>query len=232
MTELRDRLNKDKVFTKLDLRNGYHLVRMAEEDEDKTAFRTRFGLYHWRVMPFGLCNAPATFQSMMDNMLHDLLDDGLILYIDDILGYSDDEKTHVKLVQQVLSGLDKAGLGVNLRKSSFHIKKVEFLGYIISEQGIEMSAPKVEEVQNWAILRKVKDVQEFLGFANFYRRLIKDFAKLAVVLTALTKKDEPWILTPRCQKAFTLLKNAFTSAPILAHFDSFLQSVFFFFFFL
>ena len=129
------------------------------------------------------------------------------------------------MVQEVLSRLDKARLGVNLRKSSFHIKKVEFLGYIISEQGIEMSAPKVEEIQNWATPRKVKDVQEFLGFANFYRRFIKDFAKLAVPLTALTKKDELWLWTPRCQKAFTLLKNVFTSGPILAHFDSSLQSV-------
>ena len=218
-------LNNAKVFTKLDLKNGYHLVRMAEEDEEKTAFRTRFGLYHWRVMPFALCDAPAIFQSMMGNILHDLLDDGVIVYIDDILIYSDDEKTHVKLVQEVLSRLDKAGLGVNLRKSSFHIKKVEFLGYIISEQGIEMSAAKVQEVQNWATPRKVKDVQEFLGFANFYRRFIKDFTKLAVPLTALTKKDEPWLWTPRCQKAFTLLKNAFMSSPILAHFDSSLQSV-------
>ena len=198
---------------------------MAEEDEKKTAFRTRFVLYHWRVMPFGLCNVSATFQSMMDNILHDLLDDRVIVNIDDILIYSDDEKTHVKLVQEVLSRLDKAGLGVNLRKSSFHIKKVEFLGYIISEQGIEMSGAKVEEVQNWATPRKVKDVQEFLGFVNFYRRFIKDFARLAVPLKALTKKDEPWLWTPCCQKAFTLLKNAFTSAPILAHFDSSLESV-------
>ena len=198
---------------------------MAEEDEEKTAFRTRFRLYHWRIMPFGLYNAPATFQSMMDNILHDLLDDGVMVYIDDILIYSDNEKNHVKLVQQVLSRLDKARLAVNLRKSSFHIEKVEFLGYLISEQGIEMSAAKVEDVQNWAMLRKVKDVQEFLGFANFYRRFIKAFAKLAVPLTALTKKDEPWLWTPRCQKAFTLLKNAFTSAPVLAHFDSSLQSV-------
>ena len=220
MTELRERLNKAKMFTKLDLQNGYHLVRMPEEDEEKTAFRTRFGLYYWRVMPFSLCNAPATFQSMMDNILHDLLDDGVIVYIDDILIYSEDEKIHVKLVQEVLSRLDKAGLGVNLKKSSFHIKKVEFLSYIISEQGIKMIAAKVEEVQNWATPRKVKDVQELLGFANFYRRFIKDFAKLGVPLTALTRKDEPWLWTPRCQKAFTLLENAFTSAPILAHFDS------------
>ena len=133
MPKLRERLNKAKMFTKLDLKNGYHLVSMAEEDEEKTAFRTRFGLYHWRVIPFGLCNAPATFQSMMDNILHDLLDGGVIVYIDDILIYTEDESTHVKLVQEVLSRLDKAGLGVNLKKSSFHIKKVEFLSYIISE---------------------------------------------------------------------------------------------------
>ena len=168
MKELRERLNKAKVFTKLDLKNGYHLVRIAEEDEEKTAFRARFGLYHWRVMPFGLCNAPATYQSMMDNILHDLLDDRVIVYINDILIYSDDEKTHVKLVQEVLSSLDNAVFGVNLKKSSFHIKKVEFLGYIILEQGIEMSAAKVVEIQNWATPRKVKDVQKFLRFANFY----------------------------------------------------------------
>ena len=196
MTELRERLNKARIFTKLDLKNGYHLVRMANEDEEKTAFRTRFGLYHWRVMPFGLCNAPATFQSMMDSIFHDLLDNGVIVYIDDILAYSEDPTEHVQLVQEVLSRLDKAGLGVNLRKSSFHIDKVEFLGYIISPQGIEISSAKLEEVRNWSTPRKVKDVQEFLGFANFYRRFIQDFAKVAVPLTTLTKKDEPWVWTP------------------------------------
>ena len=116
MTELRERLNKARVFSKLDLKNGYHLVRMAEEDEEKTAFRTRFGLYYWRMMPFSLCNAPATFQSMMDSILHDLLDNGVIVYLDDILVYSDRIDNHIPLVQEVLSRLDKAGLGVNLKK--------------------------------------------------------------------------------------------------------------------
>ena len=109
-------------------------------------------------MLFGLCNALAAVQSMMDNILHDLLDDRVIVYIDDILIYSEDEKIHDTLVQEVPSSLDKAGLGVNLKKSFFHITKVEFLGYIILEQGIQMSAAKVEEVQNWAMPRKVKDV--------------------------------------------------------------------------
>ena len=168
MTELREQLNEAKVFTKLDQKNGYHPGRMAEEDEEKTAFHTRFGLYYWRVMPFSLCNAPATFQSMMDNILHDLQNDWVIVYINDILIYSEDDKTYVKLVQEVLSKLCEVGLGVNLKKSSFYITKVEFHGYIISEQGIKMLAVKVEEAQNWTTPKKVKDVQEFLGFANFY----------------------------------------------------------------
>ena len=225
MTELRERLNKANVFTKLDLKTSYHPVKMAEEDEEKTGFWTRFRLYQWRLILFPLCNVPAMFKSMMDNILHDPLDDGVIVYIDDILIYSENEKTHVKLVQEVLLRLDKAGLGVNLKKSSFHITKVEFGGYIISEQGIEMSAAKVEDVQNWATPRKVKDVQEFLTFTNFYRRFIKDFTKLAVPLISLTRKDESWLLTPQSQKAVTLPKNAFTSAPILAYFDSFLQTI-------
>ena len=185
MTELRERLNTAKVFTKLDLKNRYHLVRMAEEDEEKTAFRTRFGLYHWRVMSFGLCNAPAMFQSMMDNIFHDLLDNGVIVYLDDILIYTETVDKHIPLVQEVLSQLDKASLGVNLKKSSFHIRKVESLGYIISEQGIEMSEKKIEEVKNWAVPRKVKDVQEFLGFANFYQWFIQGFAQIAVTPNSL-----------------------------------------------
>ena len=133
MTELRERLNTSKVFTKLDLQNRYHLVRMVEEDEQKTAFCTRFGLHHWRVMPFGLCNAPAAFQSMMDNTFHDLLDNGVLVNLDDILIYTDNVDKHMRLVQEVLSKLDTASLGVNLRKSSFHIRQVGLLIYIISE---------------------------------------------------------------------------------------------------
>ena len=210
MTELRERLNTAKVFTKLVLKNGYHLVRMGEEDEEKTTFRTRFGLYHWRGMPFGLCHALATFQSIMDNIFHNLLHDGVIVYLDNILIYTETVDKHIPLVQEALSRLDKASLGVNLKKRSFHIRKVEFLGYIISKQGIEMSKRKIEEVKNWAVPRKVKDVQEVLGFANFYRRFIQGFAQIAVTLTALTRKDEPWSWTPQCQKAFDMLKQRFT----------------------
>ena len=168
MTELRERLNTAKIFTKLDLKNAYYLVHMAEEDEEKTAFRTTFGLYHWRVMPLGLCDAPATFQSMIDTIFYDVLDNRVRVYLDDILIYTDNVEKHIPLVQEVLSRLDKARVGVNLKKSSYHISKVKFLGYIISEQAIEMPEKKIEEVRNWAVPRKVKDIQEFLGFANFY----------------------------------------------------------------
>ena len=126
---------------------------------------------------------------------------------------------------EVLFRLDKAKLGVNLNKSSFHNRKAEFLGYIISEQGIEMSEKKIEEVRNWVVPRKVKDVQKFLGFANFYRQFIQGFAHIAVPLTALTRKDELWSWTPRCQKAFDMLKQRFAFAPILAHFDPTLPSI-------
>ena len=127
MTELKERLNTAKVFTKLDLKNGYHLVRMAEEDEEKFAFWTRFGLYYWRVMLFGLYNAPATFQSMKDNIFHDLLDNEVIIYLNDILIHIKNVNKHVPLVREVLSRLDKANLQVNSKKSVFHMKKVEFL---------------------------------------------------------------------------------------------------------
>ena len=119
-------------------------------------------------MPFRLCNAPAAFQLMMDNIFYDLLDNGVIVYLNDILRYTANEDKHIPLVQEVVSRLDKASLGVNLKKSSFHIRKVEFFGYIISEQSIEMSETKIEEVKNWAVSRKVKYIQKFLGFGNFY----------------------------------------------------------------
>jgi len=151
ITELKERLNKAKIFTKLDLKNSFNLIRMSEENEQKIAFPTRFGLYHWRVMPFGLCNAPATFQAMMDHIFHDLLDEGVVIYIDDILIYSNTEKEHEVLVKEVLARLDKAELALSLHKSYFHTPVIEFLSYIISAEGIKMTERKVQEVQNWPL---------------------------------------------------------------------------------
>ena len=161
----------------------------------------------------------------MDNIFHDLLDNGVIVYLDDILIYTENVDKHIPLVQEVLSRLDKASLRVNLKKSSFHIRKVKFLGYILSEEGIEMSERRMEEVENWAVPPKVKDIQEFLGFANFYRQFIQGFTQIVIPLTAITRKDELWSWTPHCQKAFYMLKQRFTSAPILPHFDATLPSI-------
>lgn len=218
MTELRDRLRTAKVFTKLDLKDGFNLLRIAHGDEWKTAFRTRYGLYQYNVMPFGLCNAPSSFQAMINEVLHDLLDQGVIAYIDDILIYSENMRQHVDLVQQVLQRLRDAGLHASIDKSFFHMKEVEYLGYQISEQGISMSKSKVNAVQEWPVPRNVKDVQAFLGFANFYRRFIEGFSKVCKPLTDLLRKEGKWFWTAACEQAFHQLKELFTSEPVLSHF--------------
>jgi hypothetical protein len=168
MTELRERLAKARWFTLLDLKNGYNLIRIKEGDEWKTTFRTRYGLFEYTVMPFGLCNAPKTFQSIINDVLRDLLDAGTVVYIDDILIYSENEEEHKRLVKEVLTRLKQSGLCASLAKSKFHVQEVEYLGYHISSKGISMSEKKVATIQDWTAPKKVKDVQSFLGFANFY----------------------------------------------------------------
>jgi hypothetical protein len=136
MSELRERLGRAKIFTKLNLKNGYNLIRIAEGDEWKTAFRTRYGLFECLVMPFELCNAPGTFQAIINKVLQELLDEGVIVYIDDILIYSEDEENHVELVKKVLEQLRTNHLCVSIKKSVFHAPEVEYLGYHISSEGI------------------------------------------------------------------------------------------------
>ena len=166
MDELRDRVAGANVFTKLDLKDGYHLIRMRKGDEHKTAFRTRYAQYDSKVMPFGLVNAPATFQSMMNKILREFLDHGVVVYLDDILIYTENMDDHIKLVQKVLDRLEQHDLAVSLKKSVFHQDEVEFLGYIVKTSGVTMSDRKVKSVQNWAHPRSVKEVQIFIGFAN------------------------------------------------------------------
>jgi hypothetical protein len=146
---------------------------MAQGKEWKTAFRCRYGLYEYRVMPFGLCNAPSTFQCMINGIFRDLLDEGVITYLDDILIYSEDEKSHIDLVRRLKERIRKAKHCVIINKSVIHQREVVCLGYLISESGISMTSGKVEAVKSWPEPRNVKDVQAFLGFANFYRRFIQ-----------------------------------------------------------
>jgi len=219
MDELRDHVAGGKVFTKLDWKDGYHLIGMRKGDEHKTAFRTRYGQDEYKVMPFGLVNAPATFQSMMNKILRAFLDNGVVVYLDHILIYSANMDDDIKLVQKVLDLLKQHDLAVLLKKSVFHQDEVEFLGYIVKTSGVTMSDRKVKSVQNWAHPRSVKEVQILIGFANFYRRFIKDFSKVCKPITETLKgnpKDFHW--GNEQQEAFEELKKRFTTTPILSHF--------------
>ncbi len=221
MKELQDRTNKAKIFSKIDLKNGYNLIRIKKGDEWKTAFRTRYGHYEYLVMPFGLANAPATFQNMIHDILRDLLDRGVIAYLDDILIYSETEEEHEALVAEVLSRLEKHSLAAAIDKCEFHKSTIDFLGYVVTDEGLKMADDKVQSIHDWKSPRCVKDVQVFIGFANFYRRFIAKFSGVCRPITDTLKgggKDFKW--TRECELAFRRLKALFTSAPILRHFDS------------
>jgi hypothetical protein len=217
ISDLLDAPRKARLYTKIDLRHAYHLVRIAEGDEWKTAFRTRYGSFEWRVMPFGLTNAPAAFQRFMNDIFSDLLDVCVVVYLDDILIYLDDPSQHTAQVREVLRRLRKHGLYGCADKCLFGVDTVEYLGYILSPDGLTMDKTKIQAIQDWPEPRKVKDIQSFLGFANFYRRFIHNYSEIVIPLTRLTRKDTPWNFDDKCRSAFTKLKDAFISAPILTH---------------
>jgi RNase H-like domain found in reverse transcriptase/Reverse transcriptase (RNA-dependent DNA polymerase)/Integrase zinc binding domain/Chromo (CHRromatin Organisation MOdifier) domain/Aspartyl protease len=219
IAELQDRIKGAKWFTKIDLRAAYNLIRMKKGEEWKTAFRTRYGHYEYLVMPFGLTNAPASCQALVNDALREYLDIFTVAYLDDILVYSKSYEEHVQHVTKVLSALEKHGLRVNLEKCEFHKQRVEFLGSIITTKGVLMDPKKVEAVQTWPQPKTVKELQSFLGFANFYRRFIEGYSKTTAPLTELTKKEGTFTWGMTQQNAFEDLKKKFISAPILATFD-------------
>ena len=229
--ELLDRLCSAYIFTKLDLRSGYNLVRLREGDEYKTAFRTRYGSYEFLVMHFGLTNGPATFQHFMNDIFRKFLDDFLAGYLDDLIIFTtlgdeipptsllpEHNPLHVEQVRKVLQTLRDNGLFANPKKCFFHVRSVDFLGYMVSPEGLSMDPAKTEVVQAWPMPKNVKDVQSFLGFANFYRRFIANYSAIAKPLTNLTRKEVKFEMTTKCIAAFNELKGAFTTAPVLAHF--------------
>jgi transposase InsO family protein len=219
MQETFTRLQSARYFTTLDIRGAFNQIRIAEGDEWKTAFRTRYGLFESLVMPFGLTNAPATFQTYINDVLRPYLDQSCTAYQDDVLVYSDDLESHRIHVRQVLEALRDAGLHLKPQKCVFHATEVPYLGLIIGRKGLSMDPKKVSAITDWSSPRNLKDVQIFLGFANFYRRFIKDYSKIVSPMTALTKKDTPFHWSDACEEAFQFLKDAFTTAPVLRHFD-------------
>ena len=183
-----DRLGRAKQFTQLDLTNAYHRMRIREGDEWKTAFRTRYGHFEYQVMPFGLSNAPATFQGYVNKILAEKLDIFVIVYLDDILIYIKDlGQPHVEAVRWVLDQFRKYLLFANLKKCHFHQDKICFLGYVMSSKDISMEAKKIEMVREWLEPKSIWDIQVFLGFANFYRQFIQGFSKIAAPLTSMLK---------------------------------------------
>jgi len=218
--ELINRFSKAKIFTKIDLRGAYNLVRIREGDEWKTALRCRFGHFEYRVMPFGLTNAPAVFQHLMNDILRDLLDIYCVVYLDDILIYSENDTDHSNHVKAFLERLKEHDLFAKLEKCQFSVKSVEFLGYKISSSGIGMDPSKVNSVLNWPVPSNVRELQSFLGFANFYRMFVPSYTQIIIPLLSLLKKDTKYIWADSCETAFAKLKEAFTEAPVLLHADT------------
>ncbi|KJZ70756.1 hypothetical protein HIM_09840 [Hirsutella minnesotensis 3608] len=216
-----DRLSKAKLFTKLDLKDAYHRLRIREGDEWKTAFRCHYGHYEYQVMPFGLVNAPASFQQYINDALEGLVDIVCVVYLDDILIFSEDPEQHENHVKEVLQRLRKAKLYANLNKCEFSVKRVSFLGFVVDEYGIHMEKERVEAIAEWPAPRSIKEIQTFLGFTGFYRRFIKNYSKIVSPLTDCLRKraTKPLSLAKEALQAFGELKKAFQDGPILKHFD-------------
>jgi hypothetical protein len=184
MDKLSNRVVGCKWFTKLDLREGYYLVRLKDkESENATTMHTRYRNFKYKVLPFSLFNALATFQHMMNIILRPLLDQGVVVYLNDILIYTKTTEEHYKLVTQVFSILEKEGLAVAAHKSFIYIQDIQLLGYIINANGIEISTRKVEAVRSWEMSKNLKDVQRYFGFGNFYCKFIKNFSGVAQPIT-------------------------------------------------
>lgn len=219
--ETLERIGKAQWFTKLDVIAAFHKIRIAEGSEWLTAFRTRFGLFEWLVTPFGLANAPSTFQRYINWTLRDFLDEFASAYLDDVLVFSSgslkDHRTHVC---KVLQRLKDAGLQLDIDKCEFEVQSTKYLGFIVEAgKGVRMDPEKVKAILEWETPRSVKGIRSFLGFANFYRQFIRNFSEIAAPLTNLTKRGTSFQWDEEAEAAFQHLKQLFVSAPILVQFD-------------
>ncbi|CEL54415.1 hypothetical protein RSOLAG1IB_11661 [Rhizoctonia solani AG-1 IB] len=217
--DLMSKLRGAKLFTKLDLRWGYNNVRVKEGDEWKTAFRTKYGLFETLVMPFGLSGAPGAFQAMMNEVFQDLLDVSVIIYLDDILIFSRNPEDHESHVKEVLRRLMDMQLFCKGSKCKFHQTTVEYLGIIVWDKGFSLDKLKIQAVQEWPTPTTVKQVQSFLGFANFVRRFVANFSQIARPLHNLVKKEVKWQWTEKEELAFRELQKAIVNAPVIVHTD-------------
>ncbi|GJT28463.1 putative reverse transcriptase domain-containing protein [Tanacetum coccineum] len=214
--DLFDQLQDACCFSKIDLRSGYHQLRVREEDILKTAFRTRYGHFEFTVMPFGLTNAPAIFMDLMNRVCKPYLDKFVIVFIDDILIYSKSEEEHEVHLKTILDLLEKEKLYAKFSKCEFWLKEVQFLGHVVNRDGIHVDPSKVESVKNWKTPESSTEIRSFLGLAGYYRRFIENFSKIAKPLTLLTQKNKAYVWGDKQDEAFQILKEKLCNAPVLA----------------
>jgi len=206
--DLMDQLVGARMFSKIDLRSGYHQIKVKDEDMQKTAFRTSYRHYEYLVMPFGVTNAPGVYMEYMNRIFHAYLDHFVVVFIDEILIYSKSEEEHVEHLKIVLQVLKEKKLYAKLSKCEFWLNEVSFLGHVISGSGIVVDPTKVDAVS-------VTEIRSFLGLAGYHRRFIDGFSKLALPLTQLTCKGKAFVWDVQCENSFNELKQRLTTAPVL-----------------
>ncbi|MCO5593367.1 hypothetical protein L7F22_047379 [Adiantum nelumboides] len=206
------------MFSRIDLKSGYHQIRIRPEDVHKTAFKTTFGLYEFLVMPFGLTNAPATFNRMMDRIFRPHKNYAETFF-DDMIVFSKSKEEHRDHLTAVFNELRKNRLLINAKKSELFLEEIHFLGYIVSKSGVRMDSAKVEAIKSWPDLKTVHDVRSFLGLCSYYRRFIRHFAEIASPLHALTHKGVTFKWTTKEITAFKHLKEKLTSHPVIILLD-------------
>lgn len=214
-----DAMQGAKYFSSLDLRSGYWQIPMADHDKEKTAFVTPDGLYEFNVMPFGLCNAPATFERMMDSVLRGLRWKTCLCYLDDVVVFSATFRDHLHRLESVLRAFQSAGLQLNQKKCHFGFEEIKMLGHIVSAEGISPDPEKVKAVANFPTPNSVKQLRSFLGLSSYFRRFIKGYAHIAAPLTDLLSRDTNFSWNLESEAAFQRLKAVLTSAPVLRHFN-------------
>jgi hypothetical protein len=213
--DLFDQLRGACVFSKIDLRSGYHQLKVRECDIQKTAFVLRYDLYEFTVMSFGLTNAPAYFMYMINKVFMEYLDKFVVVFIDDILVYSRNEEEHEWHLRLVLQKLRDHKLYAKLSECEFWLKQVAFLGHVVSKGGISMAPSKVQDVLSWKTPMRVGDIQSFLELAGYYRRFIEGFSRISKLMTELLEKDREFKWTSTCESSFQELKKRLTTAPVL-----------------
>eukprot|EP00253_Pinus_taeda_P031631 PITA_31631 len=214
--ELFDQVKGATVFSKIDLRSGYHQIRIKEEDIAKTAFRTRYGHYEFVVLSFGLTNAPATFMCLINSVFHKYLDKFVLMFIDDILIYSRNVKEREEHLRLVLQTLHEHQLYTKYSKCDFYKEQIQYLGHIITKEGIAVDPEKIRTIMEWPIPKDVADIRSFMGLEGYYRQFVEGFSRVAYPITSLQKKGKIFKWTAECQQSFEQLKHLLTTAPVLS----------------